>query len=350
MIVATLAYTFWVAATASATREANPFTIFHKDAKRLFGPSPTLELLHENKSIPFAHEAGVFIPRDNTLFVTSNRFQDSSTQEQQQQQRIVITKVSLPPLSSSSSKSSPNRTRQPVRVEEVQTRNVPMPNGGVNYKDGILFCAQGSLNTSSGLSFMESRPPYRSRYMLQSYMNRPFSSPNDLVIHRRDGSVWFTDPIYGFEQGFRPRPRLPSQVYRFDPRTRSVRVVADGFGRPNGIAFSPDERVLYVTDTHRFHGDGVIDDTHPSTMRVFAMADAGVPDGIKCDVYGNVYSGSGDGISIWSPGGTLLGKILVSGGVANFCFGRRGEIFILNEKRLLRAKLAPSTKGALLGI
>ncbi|KAG6115910.1 hypothetical protein E4U13_002262 [Claviceps humidiphila] len=341
MIVATLAYTLWAAATASATREANPFTIFHKDAKRLFGPSPTLELLHENKSIPFAHEAGVFIPRDNTLFVTSNRFQDPSTQEQQQ--RIVITKVSLPPSSSS------NKNRQPVRVEEVQTRNIPMPNGGVNYKNGILFCAQGSMNTSSGLSYMESRPPYRSRYILQSYMNRPFSSPNDLVVHR-DGSIWFTDPIYGFEQGFRPKPRLPSQVYRFDPRTRSIRVVADGFGRPNGIAFSPDERVLYVTDTHRFHGDGVVDDTHPSTMRVFAMVDAGVPDGIKCDVYGNVYSGSGDGISIWSPGGTLLGKILVSGGVANFCFGRRGEIFILNEKRLLRAKLAPSTKGALLGI
>ncbi|KAG5993807.1 hypothetical protein E4U52_001644 [Claviceps spartinae] len=340
MIIATLAYTLWAAATASATREANPFAIFHKDAKRLFGPSPTLELLHENKSIPFAHEAGVFIPRDNTLFVTSNRFHDPSTQEQQQ--RIVITKVSLPPSS------SPNKNRQPVRVEEVQTRNIPMPNGGVNYKNGILFCAQGSMNTSSGLSFMESRPPYRSHYILQSYMNRPFSSPNDLVVHR-DGSIWFTDPIYGFEQGFRPRPRLPSQVYRFDPRTRSIRVVADGFGRPNGMAFSPDERVLYVTDTHRFHGDGVVDDTHPSTMRVFAMADAGVPDGIKCDVYGNVYSGSGDGITIWSPGGTLLGKILVSGGVANFCFGRRGEIFILNEKRLLRAKLAPSTKGALLG-
>ncbi|KAG5971363.1 hypothetical protein E4U58_007601 [Claviceps cyperi] len=341
MILATLAYTLWAAATASATREANPFTIFHEDAKRLFGPSPTLQLLHENKSIPFAHEAGVFIPRDNTLFVTSNRFQDPSTQEQQQ--RIVITIVSLPPSS------SPSKNRQPVRLEEVHTRNIPMPNGGVNYKDGILFCAQGSMNASSGLSFMESRPPYRTRYILQSYMNRPFSSPNDLVVHR-DGSIWFTDPIYGFEQGFRPRPRLPSQVYRFDPRTGSIRVVADGFGRPNGIAFSPDERVLYVTDTHRFHGDGVIDDTNSSTMRVFAMADAGVPDGIKCDIYGNVYGGLGDGISIWSPGGTLLGKILVSGGVTNFCFGRRGEIFILNEKRLLRAKLAPSTKGALLGI
>lgn len=80
------------------------------------------------------------------------------------------------------------------------------------------------------------------------------------------------------------------------------------------------------------------------------MADTGIPDGVKCDVRGNVYSGCGDGINIWSPGGHLIGKILVEGGVANFCFGRNGEIFMLNENRLLRAKLAPSTRGALLGI
>ena len=70
--------------------------------------------------------------------------------------------------------------------------------------------------------------------------------------------------------------------------------------------------------------------------RVFAMADTGFPDGIKCDVHGNVYSGCGDGIHIWSAGGVLLGKILVEGGVANFCFGREGALYILNEHRLWR--------------
>lgn len=80
------------------------------------------------------------------------------------------------------------------------------------------------------------------------------------------------------------------------------------------------------------------------------MADTGIPDGIKCDVYGNVYSGCGDGINIWSAGGVLLGKILIDGGVANFCFGCEGTIYILNEHRLWRAQLASSTKGALLGI
>lgn len=80
------------------------------------------------------------------------------------------------------------------------------------------------------------------------------------------------------------------------------------------------------------------------------MADAGVPDGIKCDMQGNVYSGCGDGVNIWSPGGVLLGKILVEGGVANFCFGANGELFLLNEHKLWRVQLSQHVKGNLLRI
>ena len=84
--------------------------------------------------------------------------------------------------------------------------------------------------------------------------------------------------------------------------------------------------------------------------RVFAMADTGIPDGIKCDTNGNVYSGCGDGVNVWSPGGVLLGKILIEGGVANFCFGRDGEVFMLNENKLWRTQLGDGVKGALLDI
>ncbi len=80
------------------------------------------------------------------------------------------------------------------------------------------------------------------------------------------------------------------------------------------------------------------------------MADTGAPDGIKCDVYGNVYSGCGDGVNVWNRGGSLIGKILVEGGVANFCFGRNGELWLGNETRLWRVKLADGTRGALLRI
>ena len=80
------------------------------------------------------------------------------------------------------------------------------------------------------------------------------------------------------------------------------------------------------------------------------MCDTGVPDGIKCDMEGNVYSGCGDGINVWSSGGILLGKVLVEGGIANFCFGRSGEMFLLNETRLWKVSLDKKVRGALLQI
>lgn len=107
-----------------------------------------------------------------------------------------------------------------------------------------------------------------------------------------------------------------------------------------------------LTDMERYAFDVSYYSGQPFLInrRLFAFADNGIPDGIKCDVHGNVYSGCGDGVNVWSPGGVLLGRILVEGGAANFCFGKDGEIFILNEHRLWRAQLASSTKGALLGI
>lgn len=84
--------------------------------------------------------------------------------------------------------------------------------------------------------------------------------------------------------------------------------------------------------------------------RLFALVDTGFPDGIKCDLAGNVYSGCGDGINVWSPGGVLLGKIIIHGGAANFCFGRNGRMFILNEHRIWSVQLDSPVRGALLGI
>ncbi|UDD57963.1 hypothetical protein AFCA_005435 [Aspergillus flavus] len=213
---------------------------------------------------------------------------------------------------------------------------------------------------------MSTTPPYTTKLLKEDFYGRPFSSVNDVVVHS-DGSIWFTDPTYGFEQGYRPKPSLPSQVYRWNTVNGNTRVMADEFGKPNGICFSPDEKTVYVTDTHWLHGDGSTDDQRVSSIyafdvsiyhgepfltnrRLFAMADKGIPDGIKCDLEGNVYSGCGDGINVWSPGGVLLGRILIDGGVANFCFGRRGEIIALNEHRLWRVRLGGDVKGALLGI
>src|SRR5206468_7837 len=99
----------------------------------------------------------------------------------------------------------------------------------------------------------------------------PFNSVNDVVVHPEDGSIWFTDPCYGHHQGIRNKPVLPNQVYRYDVKTSSIRAVADGFTRPNGLCFSPDLKTLYVTDTGSIHGssDVPIDLAGPSHIYAF---------------------------------------------------------------------------------
>jgi len=224
------------------------FAIFDERFHEIIGPSPTLELLLENTEYPFAHEAGVYLPSTEEIFITSNQFFNSSGQKCVQISKITVGDGS-----------------QKATREEIPSEGIPMANGGINYKDGILFCAQGSMTQPSGLYYMSTSPPYTSTLLIFSFYGRRFNSVNDVVVHS-DGSIWFTDPIYGFEQGYRPNPELPNQVYRYDPATKGIRAMGDGFGRPNGIAFSPDEKIVYVTDTDWIHGDGSTDGMRASTM------------------------------------------------------------------------------------
>jgi gluconolactonase len=182
----------------------------------------------------------VYIPGTDSIFITSNRFWEDDGE-----QKIQISKVT--------------RENNVYTQEEINLDpDIPMANGGVNYKEGILLCSQGTLTQPSALIYMEAHTPYKATVLLDNFHGRRFNSINHVVIHS-DGNIWFTDPPYGFEQGFRPEPELPAQVYRFDPTKGSIWVVADGFGRPNGISFSPDERIVYITDTDMVHGreDGV---------------------------------------------------------------------------------------------
>lgn len=238
---------------------SSSFVIYEEAAKSLFGSSPTLEMLHENKDYPFAHEAGVLIPADETLFITSNLYTDVTTGAK----KIQVSKVTL----------DRHTGKTTARVEEIHPDGVLRGNGGVNYQDGVLFCAQGGLDPvteAGGLVYMDPHPPYETRNVISSFHGRLFNSVNDVVVHS-DGSIWFTDPIYGYKQGYRQKPQLPCQVYRFNPKggmdgKGSIRSVADGFGRPNGICFSPDEKTVYVTDTDSVQGDGTTDLARVSTM------------------------------------------------------------------------------------
>ena len=230
----------------------NSFLIHDARFKALLGPAPTLTLLLENKTYPFAHEAGVFIPEDNTLFITSNHIHAADGTC-----GVQLSKVTL-------SKAHDGVIR--AECEELPSSAIPMGNGGVNYKDGILFCAQGSHDLPSGLYFMPAKSPHDTvEPVVTDFYGRPFNSVNDVVV-ARDGAIWFTDPVYGFEHGYRDKPSLPGQVYRYEPATGAIRTVADGFVKPNGICFSPDGKTVYVTDTARFRSIGTVEEGLPSSM------------------------------------------------------------------------------------
>lgn len=222
------------------------FLIYDSSFKAIIGSSPSLDCVLED-DLPFAHEAGVYLPDSDSLFVTSNRCKPT----QNDGDLIMIHKL--------------RREDAGTWTKERIETDIVMANGGVNYQNGILFCDQGDHSSKGGLVSMEPDTPYKAQMLVNSYHGRRFNSVNDVVI-KSDGSIWFTDPIYGSEQGFCPKPQLPNQLYRFEPGTGSVRAVADGFGRPNGLCFSPDEQTLYVTDTDWVHGDGTTDDTRASTM------------------------------------------------------------------------------------
>jgi gluconolactonase len=166
------------------------------------------------------------------------------------------------------------------------------------------------------------------------YQGKRFNSPNDVVVSS-DGSVWFTDPSYGIDsdyEGHRADSEIGGcHVYRVDPGG-AVRVVADDFDRPNGLAFSLDERRLYVSDSRAGHLR-VFDVTEGGALKggeVFATCTVGVFDGFRLDQAGRIWTSAGDGVHCYHPDGTLIGKVRVPETVANVVFGgrRRNHLFI----------------------
>ena len=178
--------------------------------------------------------------------------------------------------------------------------------------------------------------------LADSHQGRKLNAPNDVVV-RSDGTVWFTDPTYGIlsdYEGYKSQPEQATRnVYRLDPATGGLDAVVTDFNQPNGLAFSPDEKTLYVADSGASHDDvlprhirafDVVDGRRLANGRVFAVIDKGIPDGIRTDTAGNLWSSAGDGVHCFAPDGTRLGKILVPQTVANLTFGgpRRNRLFV----------------------
>ena len=169
-----------------------------------------------------------------------------------------------------------------------------------------------------------------------------FSSPNDVVV-ATDGTIWFTDPSYGWLQGFRPPPERRDAVHRFDPHTGVVTEVARSFDKPNGLCFSPGERTLYVADNggpHHLKAFDVVDGARLGGERVIHVSSPEHPDGLKTDAEGRLYATFDGGIQILSPEGSPIGEIAVPGAV-NFCFGGRDRnvLFITADTAIYAAHL-----------
>lgn len=169
--------------------------------------------------------------------------------------------------------------------------------------------------------------------LVTHHAGKRLNAPNDVVV-KSDGTIWFTDPLYGilndYEGGRQASEQLPA-VYRFNPDTGEIRIVAGDFEGPNGLAFSPDERRLYIAET----GDQTKE--HPAQFirmfevgtdgatlsggNIFHKVEPGYCDGLRIDEEGNLWSSAADGVHCISPAGKLLGKLLIPYRVSNLCFG-----------------------------
>ena len=194
--------------------------------------------------------------------------------------------------------------------------------------------------------------------LVDRFQGKKLNSPNDVVV-KSDGTVWFTDPPYGILSDYEGRIAESEYggcyVFRFDPATGVLDPVVEDFNKPNGIAFSPDESKLYVVDTGRSHSPegehhirvfSVDDQGRLSGGNVFAEVSPGIPDGLRVDIQGNIWTSAGDGVHCYAPDGVRLGKIMVPEPVSNLTFGgpKRNRLFITATTSLYAVYVA--TTGA----
>ncbi len=174
--------------------------------------------------------------------------------------------------------------------------------------------------------------------LMDSWQGRPLNSPNDVVV-MSDGSVWFTDPVFGIlgnYEGHKAESENKQAVYRLDPETGQATVVADDVLGPNGLCFSPDESILYVVESRGEPTRKILafdvgpDGRTISNKRVHIDAGpGGTPDGMRCDIDGNLWCGWGmgsaelDGVLVFAPDGAKIGRIALPERCANVCFGGR---------------------------
>lgn len=238
-----------------------------------------------------------------------------------------------------------------VSVYDHDSRN---QNGHTVDREGRLIACEHRGRCVSRIEHDGSRT-----ILADKYEGKRLNSPNDAVV-KSDGSIWFTDPTYGIDSEYEgdaaPSEIGASYVYRIPPRGGKLTAVATDFVKPNGLAFSPDESKLYIVDTGATHVengprhirvfDVGEDGITLSGGEVFATSPAGLFDGLRVDIHGNVWTSSGEGVICYAPDGALLGKVLIPEVVANVEFGgpKRNRLYICGTTSLYAVYL--NTQGA----
>ena len=221
----------------------------------------------------------------------------------------------------------------------------------VGFHNGHTIDRQGRLIACEHGGRAVSRTEHDgSRTVLAShFQGKRLNSPNDVVV-KSDGSIWFTDPTYGIDteyEGYATESEIgASYVYRIDPLDGAVTAVITDMSKPNGLAFSMNERLLYVADTGMTHDASVapvirvfsigVDGKSVAEGKLFATCDAGMFDGFRIDTTEHIWTSTGAGVSCYHPDGVLLGKIPVPEIVANVTFGgpRRNRLYIMGQSSL----------------
>ncbi|UES59711.1 SMP-30/gluconolactonase/LRE family protein (plasmid) [Roseibium aggregatum] len=223
-----------------------------------------------------------------------------------------------------------NRMMRLTLDGQVSTYRQPSDysNGNTRDRQGRLVSCQHGTRSVTRTELDGTRT-----VIADSYQGKRLNSPNDVIV-QSTGAIWFSDPTYGIlsdYEGYTAEPeQVARNVFRVDPATGEVEAMITDFTQPNGLAFSADESVLYVAESGSSHDAGVpsvirsfkLDDTgRILSDNVFATIDRGLPDGMRVDIAGNLWSSASDGIHCFHPDGTRLGKILVPEVVSNLCFG-----------------------------
>ena len=287
-----------------------------------------------------AHEGPVFNSDIQKLFFTSNRLY-----EEDGSQFVIISQYD--PITG-------------ITTDLGLRDRIPMANGAIAINSNeIAFTMQGNLSKPAGIAIFNHQTN-KVRTLIDDANGKSFNSPNDIVVTKK-GVLFFTDPAYGYEQQFRPKPELGDWIWSINLDGNNLRMVADGFTKPNGIALDEDRSRVLITDTGYFSGDGSSHPENPRTIyeyklsgdvknpllshrTVLNIASEGIPDGIKIDQSGNIWTGTAAGVEIFNQHGVRRLTIPIDGGVSNLTFANPRTLYLLGGSQLWRLEVKGGLK------